>query len=287
MLLSASLLVTRKSAFQRWFGGARARRGERLTPKELHELIREGTKIGSLDGRVGEIATRAIAFGELSAAHVMVPRSRVVGVSRRASPDELRRVILEEGHTRMPIYEGTIDKVIGYVTARDLIAVLWEKELIVLEDVIRPAYFVPKATRAIDLLAEMKKRRLQLAIVVDETETMCGIVTLEDLVEELVGDIFSEHDDVPPERIHPEPDGTWTILGEATVRDVNRDLEIALPEGETWSTVAGLCLELAGRIPCVGESFTTPDGSSIEITEATPRHIVSIRLRRPVRASVR
>lgn len=120
----------------------------------------------------------------------------MVGVSRRASPDELRRVILEESHTRMPIYEGTIDKVIGYVTARDLIAVLWEKELIVLEDVIRPAYFVPKATRAIDLLAEMKKRRLQLAIVVDETETMCGIVTLEDLVEELVGDIFSEHDDV-------------------------------------------------------------------------------------------
>ena len=121
-------------------------------------------KAGSLDPGIGDITSRAIDFGDLCASHVMVPRGKVIGLPRSASSEEMQRVILEEGHSRMPIYDGTIDKVIGYVIVRDLIALFWEKDLIVLEDVIRPAYFVPRTTRAVELLNEMKRRRTQLAL---------------------------------------------------------------------------------------------------------------------------
>jgi putative hemolysin len=281
----AWLLTASANAVLRLFGERATFTDHHLSPDEIQELVTQSAKSGAVDPGIGEIASRAIDFAELCAAHVMVPRSRVIGIPRRADHDELRRLILEEGHTRMPVFEGTIDKVIGYVTVRDLITLFWEEHLIVLEDVLRPAYFVPKTTRAVDLLSEMKRRRIQLAIVVDETQTMVGIVTLEDLVEELVGDIFSEHDDVPPEMIRREADGAAVVLGEATVREVNRQLDLCLPEGETWSTMAGLCLELAGRIPQTGEQLDTPDGSTIEIVDATPRTIRAVRVRPPPRDS--
>lgn len=273
------LLTGSANLLLRAFGDRTTFSEARLSPEEIQELVDEATKAGSVDPGVGEIASRAIDFADVCAAHVMVPRGRVIGIPRGAGAEELKRVILEEGHTRMPVYEGTIDKVIGYVTIGDLIALLWQSELIVLEDVVRPAYFVPKTTRAVELLGEMKRRRTQLAVVVDETQTMVGIVTLEDLLEELVGDIFSEDEEVPPATLRHEGEGAVVVLGDVSVREVNRELGLLLPEGEGWSTIAGLCLELAGRIPAPGDVLDAPDGTKIEIVDATPRHIGSVRLR--------
>lgn len=272
------VVVGSANAFLRLFGDRTSFSETRCSPEELQQLVGEAAKGGSLDPGVGEIASRAIDFGELCAAHVMVPRGRVIGLARSASREEMQRVILEEGHTRMPIFDGTIDKVIGYVMVRDLIALFWESDLIVLEDLIRPAYFVPRTTRAIELLSEMKRRRTQLAVVVDDTGTMAGIVTLEDLVEQIVGDIWSEDDEVPPEAIRREAGGAAIVLGDVRVRDVNRELGLLLPESEDWATIAGLCLSLAGRIPAPGDVLDAPDGTRIEIVDATPRRVGSVRL---------
>jgi putative hemolysin len=273
------ILVASANAFLRLFGDRTTFSEVRCSPEELQHLMDEAAKAGSVDPGVGEMASRAIDFGDLCAAHVMVPRGKVIGLSRSASREEMQRVILEEGHSRMPIYEGTIDKVVGYVTVRDLIALFWESPLIVLEDVIRPAYFIPRATRAMDLLSEMKRRRTQLAVVVDDTGTMAGIVTLEDLVEQIVGDIWSEDEEVPPAAIRRDPDGSAIVLGEVRVRDANRELGLLLPESEDWATIAGLCLSLAGRIPAPGDILDAPDGTQVEIVDATPRHVGSVRLR--------
>jgi putative hemolysin len=142
----------------------------------------------------------------------------------------------------------------------------------------RPAYFVPESIPAVDVLDEMRARRMQLAIVVDEGGGLAGVLTLEDLLEELVGEIMSERDEQPPELIRREPDGAYLVRGDAHIRDVNRELEVDLPESPHWSTIAGLCLELAGRVPSVGDRFVT-GRIALEIVDASPRTIRTVRIR--------
>ena len=202
-----------------------------------------------------------------------------VGIPRGATMAQVKDLVLEHGKTRMPVYEDMIDNVVGYVTIRDLMALLVEQQLLVLEDAIRPAFKVRETKRAVDLLAEMRERRTQLAIVVDEGGAMTGLVTLEDLVEELVGEIADEHDDLKPNPIQKQGDGTWIVRGDTPIRDVNREIDVALPESENWTTLAGLCLELSGRIPAVGAKLKTDDGVEMEIVAASPSQVKSVRVR--------
>jgi putative hemolysin len=133
----------------------------------------------------------------------------------------------------------------------------------------------------VELLKEMRARHMPFAIVVDEQGGMSGIVTMEDVVEELVGDIFSEHERNVPELIRKEADGSAVLNGLSRIREVNRALRVELPEDGPWTTVAGLVLTLAGRIPAVGEVLQTANGTKLEVLDATPRRIRSVRLRLP------
>jgi putative hemolysin len=177
----------------------------------------------------------------------------------------------------MPVYDGTLDNVIGYITAKDVLALAWENQLIVLEDLIRPAFFVPKSLGASKLLQELQSRRAPLAMVVDEHGGTSGLVALEDLIEELIGEIFSEHD-VPEEQIRRQPDGSALVRGHAPIREVNRDLGLDLPEGDAFSTMAGLCMHLAGKIPQRGTRLETSDGHVIEVVDASPRTVRLVRI---------
>jgi putative hemolysin len=273
------LLTASSNAVLRLFGDRTSFSEGRLSSEELHMMVDEATRHGTIDPRAGEIASRALEFGDLDAQHVMVPRGAVVAVSRHASPDDLRQVLLEENHTRLPVFDESIDNIVGYVTAKDVLAMVLQKELIVLEDLIRPAYFVPERMPAVDLLHEMQRRRTQLAIVVDELGSFAGIVTTEDLVEELVGDILSEYDKPVDGEIQREPDGAILVPGTLPIRDANRELGLDLPEGEGFTTVAGLCIELAARIPAVGAHLDLPDGTALEVVEASAHRVRSVRIR--------
>lgn len=262
----------------RLFGDKTTFTEARLSPGEIQQIVDEATEAGSVDRHAGEIASRAIDFADLTAGHVMVQRRRVVGIPRDAKPDKIKEIVLEHGRTRMPVYDEVIDNVIGYVTIRDLMALLVENQLLLLEDAIRPAFKVPEDKRAVELLQEMRQRRVQLAIVVDEAGATAGIVTIEDLVEELVGEIASEHEEEEVRPILIERPGAALVLGDVPIRDLNRELDLELEESESWSTVAGLCLELAGRIPSAGERFKSADGTEIEVVTATPRQVKRVRL---------
>lgn len=248
------------------------------TAEELQVIVDEATKAGTVHPGAGEIVSRALDFPDLTAEDVMIPREEVVMLPRHAPPEQVRRILLENLHTRLPVYEGQIDNVVGYVSVKDLLAVAWEQKLIILEDVMRLPYFVPKSNKAVDLLQAMQKRRMPFVIVVDEQGSMSGIITMEDLVEELVGEIFSEHARVLPDRIQREVGGTALVAGSAPVRDINRELGIELPEDGDWSTIAGLCLAFAGKIPGVGERIGLPDGTVLEIVEASARRIRAVRV---------
>ncbi len=213
----------------------------------------------------------------MTVAEVMVPRNRVVALKRGAPAEEIQRAILEEGHSRMPVYEGTIDNIVGYVVARDVLALAWEQGLVQFADILRPPYVVGERTRALDLLREMQRRRVQMAVVTDEHAGLAGLVTIEDLIEELVGDIFSE-DDEPEKLVEREASGTAIAQGWAPVRKVNRALDLDLTVGADRTTIAGLCMSLAHSIPQAGERLTTEDGTILEVIEASPRRVRRVRI---------
>jgi len=276
------LLTASSNLVLRPFGDRTTFTEARLSVEEIEQLVDEAGRAGTLDPPTAEITARALAFRDLTAQDVMVPRSRIVALPRDASQDELRRQLLEEGRTRMPVYEGTLDNVVGYVLAKDLAVMAFEKHLLVLADLIRPVHYVPGSARAPNVLRELQRRRAQMAIVVDEHGGVAGLVTLEDLVEELVGEIVGEAEEHEP-LFRPEPGGTTLVRGDAPIREVNRELEIELPEGEGYTTVAGLCISLAGAVPERGQRLRSPEGTEIEVVEATPRMVRVLRLRPPPR----
>ncbi|HEY3494114.1 MAG TPA: hemolysin family protein [Polyangiaceae bacterium] len=275
-LLSASANLVLKP-----FGDKTTFTETRHSAEELREIVAEASQAGTIPPATGEIVSRALELPDLTAADVMVPRQNVIMLVRGASRDELRRVLLEHKYSRVPVYEGTTDNVVGYIVVKDVIALAWERELFVLEDLIRPAFFVPETKRVVELINEMRTEHSPFAIVVDEHGGTSGIVTIEDLVEELVGEIVSEHTRQAREGIHIEDDGSALVSGPTPIREINRALDIELPEGTDFGTIAGLCLSLAGRVPTTGEHFVTMDGIELEVVDASERRIRSVRVRTP------
>jgi len=274
------LLTTTSNVVLRPFGDRTTFSEARLSAEELEQLVEEAGKVGSLDPSTAEIASRALAFRELTAGDVMVPRSRVVALPLGAPAEELKRMLLEEGRSRMPVYDGTLDDVVGYVLAKDLAAMAWERQLIVLSDLIRPVHFVPETARAVQVLRDMQRRRTQIAVVVDEHGGMAGLLTLEDLVEELVGEILSEAED-PQELFQREPSGSAVVRGDLPVREANRALGLELPEGEDYTSVGGLCVALAGAVPERGTRLRTAEGAELEVLDASPRVVRRVRITPP------
>lgn len=276
------LLTASSNLLLRPFGDRTTFTETRHSLEELQHLVEEAAKTGTVHPDAGEIASRALDLADLTAEDVMVPRQDVVMLPRHAPSDDVHRVLLEQTHSRIPVYEDRIDNVVGYISVKDVLTMAWEQKLFVLEDLLRPPFFVPDSKLAIDLMQEMRRRRVMMAFVVDEQGGMEGIVTMEDLIEELVGEIFSEHVKNVPELIRPQPDGTVLVSGAAPIREVNRGLDLDLPEEEGWNSVAGLCLALAGHIPHPGEKIVVPDTRvTLEIVDATPRRVRLVRLHRP------
>ncbi len=248
----------------------------RHSPEELQQLVEESARAGTLDPRVAEIASQAFDFTEATVDEVMVPSIHIVAVRRGADISEVRRVLLESKHSRLPVYEGQPDNVVGYIIAKDVLALSGDPGR-KLEDIIRQPYFVPTSARAVDVLKELQRRQMHMAIVLFEDSTVAGLLTVEDLVEELVGEIFSEHDR-PPQLVTPQPDGSFVVQGTTSIRDVNRRLPFELPAGDEYATIAGLVIHIVGEIPQNGDTVSTRDGVRIQIVDASPRRVRMVRV---------
>ncbi len=263
------------------FGDSTTFSESRLSPEELQELVEQAGRTGTLDEGTSEIASRALDFGLLTAGEIMLPRNRIDAIPRRASFEEVKAILLENGHSRMPVYDGSLDNIVGYVSARDVLALAWEGRLVVLEDLIRPPLFVPERTRAPQILEEMRTRRTAIAFVVDEHGGVSGLLTLRDLIEEVLGVLSTDEDEEAEEFVRVEGDGRGVARGWAPIRELNRALGTDLPEDEDYSTVAGCCLALAGGIPQRGTTLTAPDGTRLEILDASPHLVRLVRVVRP------
>ncbi|MFN0006850.1 MAG: hemolysin family protein [Planctomycetota bacterium] len=273
------LLTGSSNLVLRLFGDHTSFTETRLSLEELRGMVDEASEGGSVPEEAGEIASRALEFAGLVAADVMIHRRFVAGIPIDADAATVRRIMIEAGHRRTPVYQGSLDGVQGYVSWRDVLQKVWDGAPVDLRSMLRPCPFVPETTPAHELLETMRSQRQQIAVVVDEHGGTAGIVTLEDLLEELVGDIVSEHDPLPADLSKLDSAGSVVVAGSTSIREVNHALEVELPEPSEWTTVGGLTIELAGgRIPRTGEQFTLPDGTRIEIVEATPRRVRRLRV---------
>ncbi len=276
------LLTASSNLILRPFGDQTSFTEARLSAAELGQLVSEATRTGEVERHSADIATRALRFQELVASEVMVPRGRVVAIPRSASQEDVRKVVLEHGHSRMPVYDRSLDDIVGYVVARDLLSFALEEGLINLEDCLRPPWFVPESIPAPQLLRQMQARRVPVAFCVDEAGSFSGLVTIEDLLEELVGEIFTESDE-PTTPFTRETDGSLRVRGDTPVRELNEAAGLSLPEGEDWSTVAGLVIARAQAIPGPGTRFELEDGTVLEVLESTPRTVLAVRVHPPPR----
>ncbi len=273
------LLTASSNVLLRPFGDKTTFTEARHSTAEVMQIVEEAMQAGTVHRAAGEIATRALELPDLTVADVMIPRKDVVLVPRNATSERVRDILLEHRYSRLPVYETDVDEIVGYISLKDVVALALQGEELSIGSILRPPYFVPETQRAVELLREMRSRRIPFGVVVDESGATAGIVTLEDVLEELVGDIFNEHAGATQEPIRREGPGTWLLSGSVPVREVNRDLDVELPEDGDWTTMAGLCVAFAGRIPAVGDSIELPRGARLEVLDASPRRVRSLRLR--------
>lgn len=269
-------LTASSNVVLRLFGDRTSFAEARLSPDELQQLVDEAASAGTVDPGAGEIASRALVFSELAAASVMVPRSGLVSVPRSASLDMIADLAVSSGHSRVLVYGTDPDDIVGFVNLREVLARGQKDPGISLGAVLHPVPFVPISMPAPTLLRDLQRRRTQIAVVVDEQGTVRGLVTIQDLLEELVGEILSEND-LPEGAISREADGTVVVDASTPLHVLNRELSMSLPEGEAYKTIGGLILELAGRIPAVGDQVTA-DGHDLQVVGATHRKVLTVRI---------
>lgn len=270
------LLTGASNLVLRIFGDRTTFSETRFSSDEIQQIVDEATTSGSVDKHAGEIASRALDFSELDAYTVMVPRAEVVMLPRTADAQQAAAIARQSGHARVPVYEGREDNVAGFVNLREVLASALLEPQKTIDGLVHPIMFVPETMPAPKLLRKLQSERTHVALVIDEQGTIVGLVTVEDLVEELVGEIFSENDK-PPTALVREADGSWIVAGNAPLHEVVRESGIELPDGD-FATVAGLCLHLSGSIPKAGTVLTTSNGVVLEVLDATPRRVRRVRV---------
>jgi CBS domain containing-hemolysin-like protein len=247
---------------------------------DIQALIDVGAEEGILEQEEGELIHSIIEFGDTRVNEVMTPRTEIVALPLTATVREARDAIIESKYSRLPVYREQIDNVEGIIYVRDLLQCWPEgKETEAITTLLRPVYFVPETKSVADLLEEMQKARVQLAMVIDEYGGVAGLVTVEDILEEIVGEIEdedTEQEDVV--EIIQASDGYYDVLGSTEIGKIERlfDMEI---EDDDFTTIAGLVISESGYMPRAGERLTFR-GLDVEVLEADDRRINRLRLRR-------
>jgi CBS domain containing-hemolysin-like protein len=244
--------------------------------EELQYLLEQGKETGAIDSNEHELIQNVFEFNERVVKNIMVPRTKISGVEINTGKDELLNILVTEGYSRLPVYDEVIDKIVGVVHAKDVLPMLVRGEEIVLKDIIRKPYFIPETKKINDLMAELQQKRMQIAIVSDEFGGTAGMVTLEDIVEELVGEIQDEYDEEKP-IVEVLNEREFIVNALAPIYDVNGHLPHDLPEDGDFDTVSGWLGDIFGKIPDVGEQKES-NGYNITVLKKSDQNIESVKL---------
>jgi putative hemolysin len=260
-------------------GGSNDFDNSQITEEEIRMMINVGEEKGIFQETETNMINSIFEFDNTAAKEVMTPRTHIIAVNIDATVDEILEIVVEENFSRIPVYENSIDNVIGLLYVKDLFALIrksteWE---ISLKDLIRPAYFVPEYKKIDELFKEMQKSKTHIAIVIDEYGGTAGLITIEDLLEEIVGNIFDEYDDVVLEYEQIDED-TYLVDGLLGISEINDIMRLDLPE-EEFDTISGMILSLSGKMPEVGEEVEYED-VSFRIEEVDDKRISKIKIQK-------
>ena len=248
------------------------------TEENLMDILEDGAKTGLLDRTEHELIESIFQFTDTTAREVMIPRTDVVAVDINTPAPGILRSFLEEGFTRMPVYRDSLDDIIGIIYAKDVISLIQHPDLIILQDIIRPAFIVPETKPISELLREFQFKRLHMAIVVDEFGGTEGLITMEDILEEIVGEIRDEYDEEEIPYVLLQ-DGGIEVEAMVNISDFNSFSHFSIPESDDYDTLGGFATLLFGRIPEAGDSIEHGH-LFIEILEAEERRVTRLLLRR-------
>ncbi len=281
---------TRNGLLERIKGRLWRRQIEQSVRESIAELVQEAADATTLPGEAPELdrQERALIANVLrlrgtSADDVMVPRADIIAIRVDATMDEAVALFRREGHSRLPVFREQLDEIVGFVHVKDVFAYVGREAEFKLEAVLRRPLMVAPQIPVLDLLLQMRQAHIHLALVVDEYGGIDGLVTIEDLVEEIVGDISDEHDEVLAPMVTERPDGTLDMDARLPVEEFEARMGPVLTEDERDAdidTVGGLVFTLAGRVPARGEVLGHPSGVEFRVLDADGRRIRRVRVRR-------
>ena len=290
LLWPAVVAVERGSRFLSSRLGGSESSERTFTSDEIEYLIERGARQGTIDEVREELLSSVLEFADRVVREIMVPRTRMVAIDRDAPPDEILRIVTENPYSRMPVYRGSVDEVLGVLLVRELIPELagGSRALPPLEKHLRTPLFVPEQMKISRLLREMQRRKIHMAVVVDEFGGTAGIVTLEDVIEEIVGEIQDEADaELAP--IRPIAEATWLADGSISLRDLeeylnglepeNEDFRVEFPDGGDYETLAGFVTATAGRVP-PPEARVDWDGLTFTVRAGDERRVTKVEIAR-------
>jgi putative hemolysin len=273
-------LETLAGAIVRSLGGSTQRSSADIVEEEILEKVEEGEREGLLESEETEMIESIISFGDVEVSEVMTPRTEMVCLDLddplRANLDR----VVECGHSRIPVYREHKDNVTGILYVKDLLKKLYHGEEIVLDALVRKPYCVPRTKKIDELLREFKQHRLQIAIVLDEFGGTDGLVTIEDILEEIVGDISDEYEKVESASIERVSEKVVDVDASVHIDDFNEELSLSIPEHEDYDTIGGFLFATLGRIPAVGDTCEI-DGIRFEVTSADERRVHRLRVHLP------
>ncbi|MBN2582405.1 MAG: HlyC/CorC family transporter [Planctomycetes bacterium] len=248
---------------------------------ELRSLVKEGELEGTLELDEKEMIENIIEFKDTDVAAIMTPRTEMEALPRTATLPAARVFVTDAGHSRVPVYEENLDAIVGVLYAKDLLAATGtdgfsERQV---GDLMREVLFIPETKKLSELLHQFRNAGLHIAIVLDEYGGTAGLVTIEDIIEEILGEIVDEYDESEPDEIHRVSETAAEVDARARINEVNDELEIDLPEDEDYDTLGGFVLAKAGRIPKTGERIEC-HGLVITVLEADERKIARLRISR-------
>lgn len=260
----------------RLIGIAPATEHEVHSPEELRYLIAQSGEQGALEISERELIENVFDFTETTADQVMIPRSKILALDLSDPIDALLEQVMEEGYSRLPVYDGSIDRIVGIVYAKDLLTLMHHKDLILVQDILHPAYFVQEDVKIKRLLRDMQAKRVHMAIVLDEFGGTAGLITMENILEELVGTIQDEYDEEAPLASQTTRD-VWEFDAGIHIDDLNELLPKPLPSCDDYETLGGMITHVSGRIPNVGDGILLDDYTAM-ILAGSERRVERVRL---------
>ncbi len=249
------------------------------TEEEIRQLITLSQESGQINLEERTLINKVFEFSETTVEEAMIPRTEIVAVPENSSLEEISSIFGKSGYSRLPVYRGSLDDILGVIHSKDLVGYLQRPKSFKLAKVIHKPSYVVDTARLEDVLRQMQKEKFHFGFVVDEHGGVEGIITLEDLLEEIVGDISDEHDEEVSEQITEQPDGSYLLDGSLAVRDLNRRLEMNLPISEGYTTIAGFLMSETGQILSEGQ-IVQFNGHAFKVEKVEKHRILRVRMER-------